>query len=87
MDEDILLILMTGLIIFTPVAGLTLRFALKPLVDSLARLMEVRARKDDSDLLDKRVALLEQELSVARIELKELRDREEFYQRLGPGAG
>lgn len=87
MDEDILLILMTGLIIFTPVAGLTLRFALKPLVDSLARLMEVRARKDDSDLLDKRVALLEQELSVARMELKELRDREEFYQRLGPGAG
>jgi hypothetical protein len=85
MDEDIILILMSGLIVFTPVAGLTLRFALKPLVDSLARLMEIRARKDDQDLLDKRVALLEQELGMARMELKELREREDFYQRLGPG--
>ena len=86
MDEDIIIILVSGLIVFTPVAGLTLRFALKPLVDSMARLMEIRSRKDDADLLDKRVALLEQELGAARTELKELRDRDEFYQRLGPGA-
>lgn len=86
MDEDILAILIGGLIVFTPVAGATLRFALKPLVDSIARLMEVRSRKDDADLLDKRMALLEQELSVTRMELRELRDRDEFYQRLGPGA-
>lgn len=85
MDEDIIIILMSGLIVFTPVAGLTLRFALKPLVDSIARIMEVRTRKDEADLLDKRVALLEQELSVARTELRELKDRDEFYQRLGPG--
>lgn len=87
MDEDIIIILVSGLIVFTPVAGLTLRFALKPLVDSIARLMEVRARKDDADLLEKRLSLLEQELSVTRMELKEVREREEFYQRLGPGAG
>lgn len=86
MDEDIILILMSGLIVFTPVAGLTLRFALKPLVDSIARLMEVRARRDDADLLEKRVSLLEQELSMARTELKEVKERDEFYQRLGPGA-
>jgi hypothetical protein len=85
MDEDILAILMGGLIIFTPVAGMTLRFALKPLVDSIARLMEARSRKDDSELLAKRIALLEQELSLTRKELDEIRDRDEFYQRLGPG--
>lgn len=86
MDEDILIILVGGLIVFTPIAGLTLRFALKPLVDSIARLMEVRARRDEADLLEKRVSLLEQEVSMARTELKEVRDRDEFYQRLGPGA-
>lgn len=85
MDEDILIILVSGLIVFTPVAGLTLRFALKPLVDSIARLMEVRVRRDDTDLLEKRVSLLEQELGAARMEVKELREREEFYSRLGPG--
>ncbi len=85
MDEEIVAILAAWLLIFVPVAGLTLRFALKPLVDSIARILEVRARRDDVDLLTKRVASLEQELSAAGIELSELRERSEFDRQLGPG--
>jgi hypothetical protein len=86
MDEDIVAILMMGLVGFTLVAGLMLRLALKPLVDSIARLLEVRAGREHGEVLEQRVALLEQELNAVRGELGELRERDEFYRRLGPGA-
>jgi hypothetical protein len=43
--------------------------------------------RERGDLLERRVALLEQALGSARTELRELRDRDDFYNRLGPGAG
>jgi hypothetical protein len=82
MDEDILAMLLTALVLFVPVAGLTLRFALKPMVDSIARLMEVRVRGAGADLLEKRLALLEQELQSVRGELSRIVERSEFYDRL-----
>jgi hypothetical protein len=86
MDEDILVILMSGLVVLIPVAGLTLRFALKPMVDSIARLLEVRngaaAGAASVDLVDKRVQLLEQELQSLRSEMQLLTDRTDFYERL-----
>lgn len=90
MDEDILIILMSGLVVLVPVAGLTLRFALKPMVDSIARLLEARngsaARSLEAiDLVDKRLALLEQELQLLRGEVQQLDERNEFYEKLtGP---
>jgi len=88
MDEDIIAILMMGMLGFTIVSGLVLRLSLKPLVDSIARILELRAvqNRERSDLLERRVVLLEQELGSARSELQELRERDEFYNRLGPGA-
>jgi len=82
MDEDILAMLLTALVLFVPVAGLTLRFALKPMVDSIARLMEARMRGAGADLLEKRLALLEQELQSVRGELSRIVERSEFYDRL-----
>lgn len=87
MDEDILAMLLIALVIFVPVAGFTLRFALKPMVDSIARLLEVRAGTNNqvamNELLERRVALLEQELRVVRGEVTELSERSDFYERLG----
>ncbi|MCI0436307.1 MAG: hypothetical protein L0271_22095 [Gemmatimonadetes bacterium] len=85
MDEDIIFFLIAGLIILIPVTGITLRFALKPIVDSIARLMEVRANRDSAATLEQRVAQLEQELHSARAELHDLRDRDDFYKRLETG--
>lgn len=84
MDEDILIIIMGGLAVLIPVAGLTLRFALKPMVDSIARLLEVKkgANGNGVDLVDKRVQLLEQELQAVRSEMQLLTDRTDFYERL-----
>jgi hypothetical protein len=82
MDEDIVFALVGGIIILVPLAGLTLRFALKPMVDSVARLMEARSGGAAVDLVDKRVSLLEQELQLLRGEIRQLNDRSEFYDRL-----
>lgn len=85
MDEDILGILVMGLIVFTPVAGLTARFALKPLIESLARLADSRGgvRGDELRVLASRVALLEQELKATREEVRSLEERSDFDRRLG----
>jgi hypothetical protein len=82
MDEDILIIIISGLAVLIPVAGLTLRFALKPMVDSIARLLEVKNGASSVDLVDKRVQLLEQELHSLHSEMRLLTDRTEFYERL-----
>lgn len=85
MDEDIIFFLFAGLIVLVPVTGITLRFALKPIVDSIARLMEVRARHEGAAAVESRVALLEQELQATRHELHELRERDDFYRKLEAG--
>lgn len=66
------------LIVLVPIAGITARFALKPIVESFARLKEMQGGSEQqTHLLEQRIALLEQqyqllENSVARIgELKE----------------
>lgn len=66
MDEGMLAILLTGLIVFVPLAGLTMRFALKPLIDSLIRVVEARRPAQDLALLERRLALVEHELSLLR---------------------
>ncbi len=42
MDEDILILLIGGTAILLPLFGLTVRFALKPIVDSVIKIMEAR---------------------------------------------
>lgn len=82
MDEEILSILLAAIILFVPVAGITIRFALKPVVESIARLMEARAGNAASEILERRVALLEQELNATRDELHLLAAKQDFDRRL-----
>jgi hypothetical protein len=84
MIEDIVLGALAILIILVPVTGLTLRFSLRPVVDSIARLLEARAAQN-TELLERRVALLEQELGHVR-RLAEGRDFDRELER-GPDRG
>lgn len=86
MDEDIVAIVVFGLIVFVPVAGLTMRLALKPLIDSLIRIAEVRRSSQETALLEKRLALVEQELSSVRSEVREVTAQAEFYRKLADPA-
>lgn len=82
MDEGTLAILFGGLILFVPVAGITARFALKPLIDSVIRIAEMRRSTEEVRLLERRVALLEQELNGMKGEVGQLAEQREFYQKL-----
>lgn len=89
MDEDIIAMIAIFLCFFVPIAGLTLRFALKPIVDSIVRLLEARAISTPSaaasELNERRVALLEAELSAMRQDLQRLAEQKDFMQQLGVG--
>lgn len=82
MDEDIVAILIGGAVVLLPLFGLTVRFALKPIVDSVIKVMEMRRTNQEFELLERRVNLLEQELSGAQHDLQRLLDKDEFDRRL-----
>jgi hypothetical protein len=56
--------LMTVLI---PIAGFTLRFALKPIVEAMIMARNRGASRDEISILEKRIALLERELELRRL--------------------
>lgn len=58
----ILAILMGGLLLLVPVAGLTLRFALKPALESLGQLRDLKQQGQELRLVEQRLALLEEQM-------------------------
>lgn len=89
MDESIVAMLAIFLCFFVPIAGLTLRFALKPIVDSIVRLLEARASAAPAsaaaELNERRMSLLEAELSAMRQELQRVTEQKDFMEKLGAG--
>jgi len=78
-------IFMGSLMVLIPVAGLTARFALKPIVESLARLRESSNKGEAITLLERRMALLEQEVQSVtgiRDEVARLVEELEFQRKL-----
>ena len=84
---DIVAIVMGMSVVLIPVAGLTVRFALKPLVESLAKVNEVRGVEETVAITERRVALLEQQLEAMESSLRHLEDGREFDRALGSGPG
>jgi hypothetical protein len=74
-------------IVLIPVAGLTARFAFKPVVEALARWKEVQSEGNSNRLLEQRVALLEAQLGQVEGTLNRVLDEQEFHRKLGTGAG
>lgn len=75
------------LVVLIPVAGLTARFALKPVVESLARLFDSRTVEETVQLTDRRVALLEQQVEVLETMVQRLQEERDFDRQLGGGGG
>lgn len=78
------LIAITGgfLVVLIPVAGLTARFALKPLIETVAKVMQARQGNEALQLAERRLAVLEQEMALMRTELQQIGESKEFYRRL-----
>lgn len=82
MDGKEIVLIFLGLSLFLPVAALSVRIALKPIVEAIARLMEIRGQQQAGDLLERRVALLEQEIQIVRAENSRLMEERDFYNQL-----
>jgi hypothetical protein len=83
-------VIMGSLIVLIPVAGLTARFAMKPIVESMARLRQSSNQGETVNMLERRITLLEKEvqnLSGIRDDLGRLVEEMEFQRQLTSGSG
>jgi hypothetical protein len=74
------------LIVLVPVAGLTARFALKPLIETIAKVMQQRRGDEALHLVERRLALLEKEMESMRTDLQQVSDAGDFHRKLAAPA-
>ncbi len=72
-------------VVLIPVAGATARFALKPLVESLGKVNEVRGIEETVAITERRVALLEQQLEAMDATVRHLEAGDAFDRALTSG--
>lgn len=65
-------------IVLIPVIGLTARFALKPTVEALSRIFEGKGRDETLRMLERRVALLEQQVDAVETSVGRLEEASRF---------
>lgn len=78
----IVAIVMGMLIVLIPVAGLTARFAFKPIAEAIVRMRETQGRNQEISLLEKRVSLLEQQLNHMETSVGRLEEERDFQRKL-----
>ena len=85
-DLTALLAVFMGIsIVLIPIIGITARFALKPTVEALARLFEHKGMEDTVGILERRMALMEQQMESLDGSVKRLAEVAEFHRALNSG--
>lgn len=81
-------IVMGTLMFLIPIAGFTARFALKPIVEAMAKYREMQGGTAGRELnvLEQRVALLEQQYSLLENDMQRIGELKEFDRQLTGGA-
>lgn len=75
-------VIMGTLIVLIPVAGITLRFAMKPISEAVLAFKASQGREEKVEILEKRVALLEQQNENLESELERVVEAVKFHERL-----
>jgi hypothetical protein len=83
---QIIAVIMGVSIVLVPVIGLTARFALKPVVESLGHFFQSRNVEESVRILERRMVLLEQHLETMESTLVRLSEAAEFHRDLRAGA-
>jgi hypothetical protein len=75
------------LTVLIPIAGLTARFALKPIVEAVARMKEAQTGSNSRELnvLEQRVSLLEQQYQVLDGTVERIAEIKDFDRQLTAG--
>ncbi len=69
-------------VVLIPVIGLTARFALKPTVDALGRFFDKKGSEDVVSILERRMALIEQQVESIESTVQRFADTADFDQKL-----
>ena len=83
---DLVATVMALLVVLIPIAGVTARFALKPLVESIGTFMQVQGSEEALRMSERRIALLEQNLGAVQEELHRVREAQDFDHALRSGS-
>ncbi|MGD8318903.1 MAG: hypothetical protein PVJ02_00565 [Gemmatimonadota bacterium] len=73
-------------IVLIPVIGLTIRFALKPTVETLSRFFDHRGLDETVSILERRMALMEQQIESMEHTVHRLAEVTEFHRALESGS-
>jgi hypothetical protein len=73
------------MVILIPIAGLTARFALKPLMEALRSYRELQGDNQAQQLLERRMSLMEEQLHSVDRSMRELLEESEFRRDLESG--
>jgi hypothetical protein len=73
------------MVVLIPITGLTMRFALKPMMEALGKYREVQGDKQMQALLERRVSLMEEQLHSMDRSLRELVEESDFRRELESG--
>lgn len=71
-------VIMGTSIVLIPVAGLTARYALKPLVEALGRYVAMKGTEDSVRIVERRMDLLEQQIDDMQSSVERLVEVSEF---------
>ena len=69
-------------IVLIPVIGLTARFAFKPTVEALSRFFDKKGSDEAISILERRMALMEQQVESIESSVQKLAETAEFDQKL-----
>lgn len=75
-------VIMGGLAVIIPIAGITARIALKPIAEAMARMRELRGGEETVHLLERRMSLMEEQLGSMDRSLRVLVEDADFRRRL-----
>ena len=78
-------VVMGLMVVLIPVAGLTARFALKPIAEAVARMREAQGTNRELQLIEQRLALMEQQISNIESDVREIEEKSSFDRQLGSG--
>ena len=85
---EVIAVTMGTLMFIIPIAAFSLRYAIKPVAEALAKMRESTLTNETIQMLERRVTLLEQEtMAVAEVrkELRDVRQAIDFERQLGKG--
>ena len=77
-----LAVLLGGMAVLVPIFGLTLRFAIKPLIETWAEVQRGRSSADNTALLERQIGVLEMELQQVQHAIRALSEGQEFQRQL-----